>query len=498
MRVKISSSVALSASGGAGEKQGHQRVQQPVVQQKRFDRSKQRRRVIAQPPRRPNQKRARETGQIQRPPRLKPRHRRHARVQQREIGKQHHILPAAVRHQQRRGQTADQRGLRHRLRILFHRHRRRSRHQSRHRRKHHRRRQQRMQLQSRQRGEVHHRHAEAFEHQAVLAAAALQLPARKRGGQTRLRHCQITQPHRNLHPLRSVAQQKGQAEKQHHHARFQQRIAAHKPRPKRVSGILRRGGHVFRRPARGRGRLKTALPILLRGSIRSARLRLGGRLKTLRNSGFGGCGKIRAVRQRSRFTRRRRGRLKILLQTLLRGSIRPACLRLGGRLKTLLRRCGKGFGNVIPACLRQSRVFPRRPQPRQCRLRRGLRRVRPGGGGLGRIARRHGGGRVQRLRRRGIRLRHGPQTFQPRHPPPQIVHLAAQRVRLIPPAPPLRFKQPGRRPQSRAGQQPRRNVANQQTNQRGRAKQDVFHTILPQEQSAADCKRQTAARQKAV
>ena len=224
----------------AGEKQGHQRVQQPVVQQKRFDRSKQRRRVIAQPPRRPNQKRARETGQIQRPPRLKPRHRRHARVQQREIGKQHHILPAAVRHQQRRGQTARQRGLRHRLRILFHRHRRRSRHQSRHRRKHHRRGQQRMQLQSRQRGEVHHRHAEAFEHQAVLAAAALQLPARKRGGQTRPRYRQITQPHRNPHPLRSVAQQKGQTEKQYHHARFQQRIAAHKPRRQRVFRIPRR------------------------------------------------------------------------------------------------------------------------------------------------------------------------------------------------------------------------------------------------------------------
>ena len=252
------------------------------------------------------------------------------------------------------------------------------------------------------------------------------------------------------------------------------------------------------------------MPILLRGSIRPARLRLGGRLKTLRNSGIGGCGKIRAVRQRSRFTRRRRGRLKTVLQTLLRGGIRPARLRQRipalprralriftrrGRLKILLRRCGKGFR--LPFILRQSRVFPRRTQPRQCRLRHGLRRVRPGGG-LGRIARRHGGGRIQRLRRRGIRLRRDLQTFQPRHPPPQIVHLAAQRVRLIPPAPPLRFKQPGRRPQSRTGQQPRRNVANQQTNQRGRAKQNVFHTILPQEQSAADCKRQTAARQKAV
>ena len=75
-----------------------------------------------------------------------------------------------------------------------------------------------------------------------------------------------------------IAQQKRQAKKQHHHADFQQRIAAHKPRDKRVgfggfAGLV--GG--FRLPMLGG---------LMRGGLRGNR-RFGGNCRFRLPMGWG-------------------------------------------------------------------------------------------------------------------------------------------------------------------------------------------------------------------
>ena len=93
-----------------------------------------------------------------------------------------------------------------------------------------------MQFQCRQRRQIHHRHAETLQHQAIFTLTALQLPAADHRRQTRTCHSQITQLHRHMNPLGGIAQQKRQAEEQHHNTGFQQRIAAQEPSNNRIIG----------------------------------------------------------------------------------------------------------------------------------------------------------------------------------------------------------------------------------------------------------------------
>ena len=95
-----------------------------------------------------------------------------------------------------------------------------------------------MQFQRRQRRQIHHRHAETLQHQAIFTLTALQLPAADHRRQTSACHSQITQFDRHMNPLGSIAQQKRQAEEQHHNTGFQQRIAAQKPSNNRIVGKL--------------------------------------------------------------------------------------------------------------------------------------------------------------------------------------------------------------------------------------------------------------------
>ena len=139
------------------------------------------------------------------------------------------MAAAAIAHQNRRGQTADKRHLRHDFRILPHRQRRHRTHQPHHQHKSRARRQKRVQLHRRQRGQIHHRHAEALQNQAIFVAAALQKPARHGSCQTRAHHAQIAHFNRHMNLLRSKAQQEHQPQKQHHHAGFQQQVAVHQP-----------------------------------------------------------------------------------------------------------------------------------------------------------------------------------------------------------------------------------------------------------------------------
>ena len=103
-----------------------------------------------------------------------------------------------------------------------------------------------MQLHRRQRGQIHHRHAEALQNQAIFAAATLQKPARHGSRQTRAHHAQIAHFNRHMNPLRSKTQQEHQPQKQHHHAGFQQQVAVHQPidqRSKRTFLPLGRAGN---------------------------------------------------------------------------------------------------------------------------------------------------------------------------------------------------------------------------------------------------------------
>ena len=95
-----------------------------------------------------------------------------------------------------------------------------------------------MQFQRRQRRQIHHRHAETLQHQAIFTLTALQFPAADHRRQTRACHSQITQLHRHMNPLRGIAQQKRQTKKQHHNTGFQQRIAAQEPSNNRIVGKL--------------------------------------------------------------------------------------------------------------------------------------------------------------------------------------------------------------------------------------------------------------------
>ena len=95
-----------------------------------------------------------------------------------------------------------------------------------------------MQFQRRQRRQIHHRHTETLQHQAIFTLTALQLPAADHRRQTRASHSQITQLHRYMNPLRGIAQEKRQAEKQHHNTGFQQWITAQEPSNNRIVGKL--------------------------------------------------------------------------------------------------------------------------------------------------------------------------------------------------------------------------------------------------------------------
>ena len=95
-----------------------------------------------------------------------------------------------------------------------------------------------MQFQRRQRRQIHHRHAETLQHQAIFTLTALQLPAADHRRQTRACHSQITQLHRHMNPLGGIAQEERQAEEQHHNTGFQQRITAQEPSNNRIVGKL--------------------------------------------------------------------------------------------------------------------------------------------------------------------------------------------------------------------------------------------------------------------
>ena len=95
-----------------------------------------------------------------------------------------------------------------------------------------------MQFQRRQRRQIHHRHTETLQHQAIFTLTALQLPAADHCRQTSACHSQITQLHRHMNSLGGIAQQKRQAEEQHHNTGFQQRIAAQEPSNNRIVGKL--------------------------------------------------------------------------------------------------------------------------------------------------------------------------------------------------------------------------------------------------------------------
>ena len=220
----------------AGEQIGDEGVEQPVVNQERFGRGEMLRRIALHAPQRGDGESSGETRQVQRPPCLKPSNRRYAGIEQGKVGEQHQIIAAAVRCQDGRRKTADQGDLRHNLRVLpdcqqrhqyDHRH---------HQHEHDRCGQQRMQFQRRQSGQIHHCHAEALQHQAVFAFAALQLPAADDRRQTRTCHGQITHFHRYINPLGGIAQEERQAEEQHHDTGFQQRITAQEPSNNGVSG----------------------------------------------------------------------------------------------------------------------------------------------------------------------------------------------------------------------------------------------------------------------
>ena len=147
------------------------------------------------------------------------------------------MAAAAVGKQQRRRHAAGQRHQRQNFGVLQqcqHRHRQYQRHHQHQRRI---RRQQRMQFDRRQRGQIHHRKAEALQHQAVFAAFGLQFPAGERRRQPGRRHRQIAHAHRQVDVFGSKAQQESQSEKQHHHACFEQRIAFKKPGEYRVGRV---------------------------------------------------------------------------------------------------------------------------------------------------------------------------------------------------------------------------------------------------------------------
>ena len=95
-----------------------------------------------------------------------------------------------------------------------------------------------MQFQRRQRRQIHYRHAETLQHQAIFSLTALQLPAADHRRQTRACHRQITQLHRHMNPLGGIAQQKRQAEEQHYNTGFQQRITAQEPSDNWIVGKL--------------------------------------------------------------------------------------------------------------------------------------------------------------------------------------------------------------------------------------------------------------------
>ena len=142
-----------------------------------------------------------------------------------------------------------------------------------------------MPFQRRQRGQIHHAKAKPLQHQAVFAVLGVQFFARHRRCNPRAEHRQIFEPQRQM--AAHIAQQKRQAEKQHHHADFQQRIAAHKPCDKRVgfgfgfvvlpSGFRLATGLGFRVNRRLGGGCRFRLP----------KGRLGGRLRDRLRWGWG-------------------------------------------------------------------------------------------------------------------------------------------------------------------------------------------------------------------
>ena len=229
---------------------GQERIEQPMENQERLGAGEILARVFRSAPHHGDKQAADKADKVQAAPGFEAGNCRHAGVEQRQISEQHHMAAAAVAHQNRCGQTADKRHLRHDFRILPHRQRRHRTHQPHHQHKSRARRQKRMQLHRRQRGQIHHRHAKALQNQAVFAAAALQKPTRHGSRQTRAHHAQIAHFNRHMNPLRSKAQQEHQPQKQHHHAGFQQQVAVHQP-------IDQRGKRTFRLPL---GRAGNAAP----------------------------------------------------------------------------------------------------------------------------------------------------------------------------------------------------------------------------------------------
>lgn len=77
--------------------------------------------------------------------------------------------------------------------------------------------------------QVQHRDTGALQEQAVGGAPLAQPPADAEQRQRRQGHPGVAVFHRHHHPFRGIAQEKGQADEQQHHADAQYRIAAEQP-----------------------------------------------------------------------------------------------------------------------------------------------------------------------------------------------------------------------------------------------------------------------------
>ena len=168
-----------------------------------------------------------------------------------------------------------------------------------------------MQLQRRQRGQIQNGERRTLNGERIIAALLAQIPARARqhggGGGDRA----ITQRQRNMHPRRSIAQQKSETEEENGDARFQQQVFAEESGERRrltvadINILARRG---LRRGTRTRRRLatgdKSKIISRRRHQTRLGRARQRQRLTDWQRRGFLRRGDRSHLRQRPIIGRR--------------------------------------------------------------------------------------------------------------------------------------------------------------------------------------------------
>ncbi|MNL16395.1 hypothetical protein D3C87_1374330 [compost metagenome] len=99
-----------------------------------------------------------------------------------------------------------------------------------------------MQAHRRKHRQVQHRDTGALQHQRVIIVSRSQPPTEAKQAQRRRRDTGVTQLDRHHHTFGGIAQQKGQAEEQQHHADPQHRVAAEQPGASAVDGTLDKVG----------------------------------------------------------------------------------------------------------------------------------------------------------------------------------------------------------------------------------------------------------------